>query len=85
MLKAESFLLLRSSIDAAVFARVFERIVQYFGRRQKIVGKRAVSCSSFMTPPMPPSRYQGAFTHGRRRIFAGSCAYHLACRDAAVL
>ena len=28
MLKAESFLLLRSSIDAAVFARVFERIVQ---------------------------------------------------------
>ena len=28
MLKAESFLLLRFSIDATVFARVFERIVQ---------------------------------------------------------
>ena len=28
MLKAESFLLLRFSIDATVFVRVFERIVQ---------------------------------------------------------
>ena len=28
ILKAESFLLLRFSIDATVFARVFERIVQ---------------------------------------------------------
>lgn len=32
MLKAESFLLLRSSIDTAVFARVFEQVVQYFRR-----------------------------------------------------
>ena len=39
----------------------------------------------FYDPPMPPSRYQGASTYGRRRILTGSCADYLAGRDAAVL
>ena len=36
------------------------------------------------TPPMPPTRHQGASTYGRRRILTGSCADYLAGRDAAV-
>jgi hypothetical protein len=38
MLKAESFLLLRSSIVTTAFARVFEQVVQYFRRRHSVVG-----------------------------------------------